>query len=376
MAFLRGPKMKAPFFTVASLAFALRLAAAAPEDVSYRLQRIQRNTRVPAVAAAVVVDGQVAAYGAAGLRNAEGEVPATREDLWHLGSCTKSMTASVVAMLVEEGKLSWETTVGEIFADLGDAVLPAWREVTIEQLLVHRGGAPHDPPADLWKAARERRGTASEQRAAFAKGLLAHEPEKPPGTHWTYSDSGYAIIGAMMERATGKPWEELMRERLFVPLGLKSAGFGEPASPGKLDQPWGHTGEEAPYKPIPPGPDADNPPAIGPAATVHMTIADFARYAAWHVAGARGEARGLTAESFKKLHTPPDGQEYAMGWAVTKRRWAGGTALMHNGDNTMFYAVMWLGPAANTCFVAACNADGPEATEACDEAITMLINDY
>lgn len=367
--------MKVPLLIAVLLTFVARVEAA-PEDVSYRLRRVQRGTKVPAVAAAVIVDGQVAAFGATGLRSAEGDVPVTPDDVWHLGSCTKSMTASVVAMLVEDSILRWDTTIGEIFADSLAAIRPAWRDVTIEQLLVHRGGAPHEPPTDLWKAACARKETATEQRTAFVRGILATEPEKPPGTHWIYSDAGYAIVGAIMERVTGQAWEALMRERLFVPLGLKSAGFGEPAAPGKLDQPWGHTGEEAPYTPVPPGPAADNPPAIGPAATVHMSISDFARYAAWHVAGARGEARLLTAESFKKLHVPPEEQEYAMGWAVTKRRWAGGTALMHNGDNTMFYAVMWLGPTANTCFVAACNADGPEAVEACDAAITMLINDY
>lgn len=376
MAFLRAAQsMKVSFFIPALLACTLILHAA-PDDVSYRLRRVQRGTKVPAIAAAVVVDGQIAAFGATGLRSADDTAPVTPEDVWHLGSCTKSMTAAVAAMLVEDGALRWDSTIGEIFAARGDAIRPAWREVKLEQLLVHRGGAPHDPPADLWKAACERKGTATEQRSAFVAGLLATEPEKPPGTHWIYSDSGYAIAGAMMECATGRAWEELMRERLFVPLGLKSAGFGEPATAGQLDQPWGHIGEAAPYDPIPPGPEADNPPAIGPAATVHMTISDFARYAAWHVAGARGEGTLLTPASFKKLHAPAEKQEYAMGWVVTKRRWAGGTALMHNGDNTMFYAVMWLGPAANTCFVAACNADGPEASEACDEAITMLINDY
>ena len=368
--------MKAPFFLTVLLALAVSLRAA-PDDVSYRLRRIQKGTKVPAIAAAVVVDGQIAAFGATGLRSSEDDVAVTPQDVWHVGSCTKSMTASVAAMLVEDAVLRWDSTVGEIFPELGEAMRPAWRGVTLEQLLVHRGGAPHDPPAALWKIACERQGTPTAQRLAFITGLLAAEPEKPPGAHFIYSDCGYALAGAMLERAAHKPWEDLMRERLFVPLGLKSAGFGEPATPNELDQPWGHTGEEWPYNPIPAGvPEADNPPAIGPAATVHMNISDFARYAAWHVAGARGEARLLTAESFKKLHTPHDGQQYAMGWVITKRRWAGGTALNHSGDNTMFYAVMWLGPTANTCFVAACNADGPEASEACDEAITMLINDY
>ena len=346
------------------------------EDITLRLERIRETHHLPALAGAAVDEGEIVAIGATGLRRSDEEVPVTMGDIWHLGSCTKSMTASVCAMLVEDGKMRWDMTIAEVFPDWRKAMQPAWRSVKLEQLLVHRGGAPRDPPADLWAAANKREGTPTEQRIAFVKGLLAHRPDRTPGTHWEYSDAGYAIVGAMMERVTGKAWEDLMRERLFIPLGLKSAGFGEPASPGLMDQPWGHRGEEHPYHPVPPGPLADNPPAIGPAATVHCSIADFARYAAWHVAGARGDSRLLKPESFAKLHVPPEEQEYAMGWAVTKRRWAGGVTLMHNGENEMFYAVMWLGPGENTCFVAACNCDGPEADAACDEAIKMMINRF
>ena len=121
---------------------------------------------------------------------------------------------------------------------------------------------------------------------------------------------------------------------------------------------------------------ADNPPAIGPAGTVHCSIADFARYTAWQVAGDRGEGWLLEPESFQKLHQPAEGGTYGMGWCNLRRRWAGGTALMHNGDNNMFYAVMWLGPGADTAFVAAANCDGYNAEEACDEAIRHLINEF
>ena len=368
--------MKLHVVAVALLVLGAGLRAE-PQDVTYRLKRVRKNHKVPALAVAAVVDGEVVAAGAQGRRKiTEKEERVTTNDLWQLGSCTKSMTASVVAMLVEDGDLNWDMTVGEAFPDFADAMRPAWREVTLEQLLTHRGGAPGEPPPDLWKIARERRGTPTEQRAEFVRGILSREPEKPPGTHWIYSDSGYAIVGAMMERITGKAWEDLMRVRLFVPLGLNSAGFGEPRAADPPEQPWGHRGEKGAFTPVPAGPDADNPPAIGPAASVHMSIGDFASYAAWHVLGARGEGWLLTPASFKKLHTPQGEHNYAMGWSVSTRRWAGGTVLMHNGDNEMFYAVMWLGPHSNTAFVAACNADGPDAVEACDEAITMLINEF
>ncbi len=353
---------------------------AAPDDISKQLERIREENGSPALAAAVVDEGKIVALGASGFRNVRIPVPVTLEDKWHLGSCTKSMTASVVAMLVamlvEEHKLSWGTTIGEIFPELGDRIEPGWLNVRVDQLLVHRGGAPADPPAGLWKAAMAQRGSPTEQRYALVRGLLARDPAYTAGARWVYSDCGYAIVGAIMERVSGESWENLLRHRLFEPLGMTSAGFGPPSSMGQLDQPWGHRGYDAPYVPVPPGLDADNPPAIGPAAAVHCTIADFATYANWHVAGSIGECRLLKAESFKILHTPPPGQTYAMGWSVTKRRWAGGITLMHNGENTMFYAVMWLGPGRNTAFVAAANADSPDAQTACDEAIRKLINDY
>ncbi len=363
------------FFVVAVVAGLLvRSGLGAPRDVTAQLERIREKHSLPALAAAAIVEGKLVAIGATGTRSADDPTLVTLDDHWHVGSCTKSMTASLAAMLVEDGLIQWDTTIGEIFTEI--PMKETWLEVSLEDLLFQRSGAPGEPPKALWKEARAQTGTPTEQRHAFITGILCDEPERPPGTKWIYSDSGYAIAGAMLEKATGKAWETLMRERLFLPLGMLSAGFGPPATPGQLDQPWGHKGYEAPFKPVPPGPDADNPPAIGPAGTVHCSIADFARYTAWHVAGERGEGWLLSTESFEKLHHPPDGQTYGMGWCNLHRRWAGGTALMHTGENTMFYAVMWLGPGADTAFVAASNADGYDAVDACDDAIRHLINEF
>jgi CubicO group peptidase (beta-lactamase class C family) len=363
--------MNSQVFALALLAMTIGMEAES-DDVTESLEGIRKRHDVPALAAAAVRDGQIFEIGATGLRRAGSDDMVTLDDRWHLGSCTKSMTASLAAMLIEDGILRWDTTVGETLTDID---MPReWKRVTIEQLLQHRGGAPHDPPSELWNAARERVGSPTEQRLAFVEGILSRKRERTPGTRWIYSDSGYAIVGAMIERITGEAWEKLICERLFKPLELKSAGFGEPAAPGEVDQPWGHSGEEAPFVPVDPGPEADNPPAIGPAATVHMSIADFARYAAWQAAEGRDGTGLLSEESFSHLHTSPIEQEYAMGWAVARRRWAGGTALMHSGENGSFFAVMWISPSKNLALVAACNADGYQAEDACDQAIKTLIS--
>ena len=354
---------------VASLLLAAASLAVA-EDVSALLDPLREKHGLPALAAASVVAGEIRDAGAAGLRRNGGVERVTIEDKWHLGSCTKSMTASLAAMLVEEGKLRWDTTVeGALNGDMHEA----WRGVTLEQLLSHRAGAPHHPPVALWIATRMQAGTPTEQRAAFVSGLLRTPPDPMPGTKFVYSNQGYSIAGAMIEKTTGNAWEELMRARVFGPLGLASAGFGAPGSADKADQPWGHIRAGKALGPVTPGPMADNPPAIGPGGTVHMSIGDFARYAAWHADEGRRDGKSLRAESFKSLHTARGGGDYALGWTVLERKWAGGRVLTHTGSNTVNFAVMWVAPERDFAAVATTNAPGEEAAKGCDDAVALLI---
>lgn len=351
------------FALAALITAAMPLAGA--EDSAAMLEKIRLKHKVPAVAAAAVLDGNLVSEGATGLRRIGGKKAVTKDDLWHIGSCTKSMTASLAGVLVQSGKLRWEQTVGETLGGRFPGMDAGWKDVTLEQLLSHRGGAPENAPADLWAEAWEQKGSHADQRAAFVKGLLKKAPPITPGKKHAYSNQGYAIAGQMIEVAARQSWDKAMQELLFKPLGLKSAGFGAPGSPGKEDQPWGHRGE----KPVPPGPEADNPPAIGPAGTAHLSISDFAKYAGWHAR----RAELLKPEIFERLHTAPPQEDYALGWIVLKRKWAGGKTLMHNGSNTMNYAVMWVAPERKFAAVAVVNAATPGAEQACDEACSELV---
>ena len=348
------------------------------DPVSQMLENIRVKHNFPALAAAVIVDGKIVATNAVGFRKNGGTEKVTVDDKFHLGSVTKSMTATVAAMLVEQGKISWTTTIGEAFPESKNEIHPDYPGVTLEQLLSHRGGAPGDAPGDLWRNAWAAKGTAAEQRLAFIKGILARKPEAKPGTKYLYSNQGYTIAGVMLEKATGKTWEDLLRSMLFEPLGMTTAGFGAPASLNKVDQPWGHTKKMlSGSEPVPPGPGADNPLAISPAGAVHCSMGDLAKYAAFHMAGERGESKLLKAESFKKLHTAvADNDDYALGWRVLKRSWANGRALMHNGSNTMFYVVVWMAPEKNCAVIVASNVGVDEAFAGCDEAAGKLIDQY
>ena len=348
------------------------------DPVSEMLEDIREKHNFPALAAAVVVDGKIVVTKAVGFRKNGGTEKVMVNDKFHLGSVTKSMTATVAAMLVEQGKSSWTTTIGEAFPELKSEIHPDYLAVTLEQLLSQRSGAPGDAPPDLWRKAWAADGTAAEQRLAFIKDILARKPEAEPGSKFIYSNQGYTIAGVMLEKATGKTWEDLLRSMLFEPLAMTTAGLGAPASVDKVDQPWGHTktllsGVEA----VPPGPGADNPVAISPAGAVHCSVGDLAKYAAFQMAGERGESKLLKAESFKKLHTAvADNHDYALGWMVLKRPWANGRALMHNGSNTMFYVIVWMAPEKNCAVIVASNIGVNEAFEGCDEVAGKLIEQY
>jgi len=346
------------------------------DPTAQMLETIRLKHKFPALAAAVVVDGKLVATNAVGVRKRGGTEAVTVNDKFHLGSVTKSMTATVAAMLVEQGKITWTTTIGDSFSDLGDQLHADYRPVTLEQLLAHRGGAPGKAPGDLWRQAWNASGPPAAQRLEFVHGLLSRKPESEPGTKYTYSNQGYAIAGVMLEQATGKPWEELMRTLLFEPLDMDSAGFGAPATPGQVDQPWGHSkGWLTGIKPVPPGPGADNPPVIGPAGTVHCSLPDLARYVMFHLTGEQGASQWLKAESFRKLHTSA-GNDYALGWIGLEREWAGGRALMHNGSNTMFYVVVWMAPEKNCAVIVATNVGVDAAFAGCDETAGKLIQRF
>ena len=339
------------------------------------LESIRARHKLPALAAVVVVDGKVVATDAVGVRRYGVATRITPGDKFHIGSVTKSMTATVAAMLVEKRKISWTTTVGESFPEFASSIHSDYRGATLEQLLANRGGVPGKPPPTLWLKAFQATGAAAQQRLAFVKGILALEPEAKPGTKMIYSNQGYTIAGVMLEKASGQTWEELIRTMLFEPLGMTSAGFGAPASVGQVDQPWGHTKGVAGIKPVPPGPRADNPVAISPANAVHCSLGDLAKYAAFHMVGERGQSKFLKAESFKKLHQPVEG-DYALGWIVLERKWAGGRAITHSGSNTMFYVVVWMAPEKNCAVIVAANIGVTEAAAGCDEAVGQLIKEY
>ena len=343
----------------------------AVKDLSAILEPIRTKHGLPALGAAIVTGKGLEAIGVVGVRKAGTDSAATAEDQWHLGSDTKAMTAFLIAALIEEGKLKWETTVGETFPEIAaGAASPEFGKITIRQLLAHRSGLPANAPWGMIPRTQAIR----EQRLAAVKAASLNKLVTGGGGNFLYSNLGYVVAGAMAEQATGDTWEELMKTMVFGPLGMTSAGFGGVGTPGQVDQPWGHGADGQPVKNS--GPDADNPPVLGPAGRVHCTLADWARFIADILRGARGEKALLNPAFYEMLQTPPFGGNYALGWIVTERDWGGGKVLTHSGSNTMNLAVAWVAPLEDFAVLVVTNQPPPAAVKACDEAASALIRDH
>jgi CubicO group peptidase (beta-lactamase class C family) len=331
------------------------------------------------MAACVIARGATVHRGAVGVRKHGDPQAVTVEDRFHLGSCTKAMTAVLVAMMIEEGKARWDSRLDEMLPDT-PSMHADLRAVTLDHLLAHRSGLSptlHPRPASLAALVEARRSTAASRqaRAQFVAGALAAKPAAAPGAQYLYCNAGYIVLGAIVERLTDTPWEDLMRQRLFGPLGMATAGFGAMGEPGKVDQPWQHRDQAGKRTPIGPGPLSDNPPELGPAGTAHSSVGDWARFIAAVLDGAANRAKLLKRATWRRLLTPQFGGNYAGGWLTTKRDW-GGHVLNHAGSNTMSFCVAWLAPERRYAVAVMANLGGDTAARACDEAAGALIGRF
>jgi CubicO group peptidase (beta-lactamase class C family) len=323
-----------------------------------------KKTGAPALAGAVIGRDGLIHVEAEGLRRDNGPDKVTVDDQWHLGSNTKAMTAVLYGRLVEAGIAHWDAPLPTLFPDLKlDA---GWSRATIDQVLGHRAGLKDDrllTPAWLNGSRADTR-PLEVQRAELVAKALASPPDGKPGD-FAYANANYILAGAAIERLTGGGWEAAMRREVFAPLKMASASFGPPQGAN----PWGHRGlpligglvRPTPVDPASPG--ADNPQALGPAGTVHASLADYGRFLRLFLTEGDGF---LKPETIARLVRPVGegvgGQLYGLGWGlVPARPWTHGTALAHEGSNTLWHVMAVVAPARGAAIVAVCNL-GPQVS--------------
>ena len=342
------------------------------------LDSVRRAHNVPALGAIVFRADTVLARAISGVRRSNAPAPVELSDRFQLGSNTKATTATLLATLVEEGKLSWTSTLADIFPEWRDSISPEFRGVTIDLLLSHHAGiAPFTDTDDKdFKSIPRLTGTPMQRRTQFASWVLRGKPASPVGGKGVYSNGTFTIAGVVAERITGESWETLMQSRVFKPLGL-TASFAWSDNPD-LNQPWGHHETRGGTKPVDPR-DKDEvlPPIIWPAGSVEISLDDYARFLQMNLRGLEGrDTPLLESATIKHLHTspvtPPD--KYGLGWGL--QDFDGAPASVHNGSAGTFYAVTIIQPTRDLGVAVFANAGGERGTKAATDAVKALIRRF
>jgi CubicO group peptidase (beta-lactamase class C family) len=344
--------------------------------VETTLTEARTRSGLPAIAALVQIDGKTEAQAAVGVRALGQSEKVTLQDSWHLGSDAKAMTATLIARLVEQGILRYDDSMAKIFPGIAARMNPAFHDVTVAQLLTHTAGLPSLTSGDQMPAflavLKSEKGIRS-QRAAMVTHYLSRKPASKVG-EFSYSNIGYAIAGAVAEERTGSSWEDLIRDEVWKPLGIRSGGFGPPRKVARYGEPLGHEMRDGQWTPVDPDDkNSDNPRAIGPAGTIHMSLGDWRLFVQDQLDGERGAGKLLKPESYRRLHAPAT-RNYAMGWGVLKAADGSISVLTHMGSNGFWVADVRMFPKRNLFFLVATNAGG-EVAEKTDKEIARALQD-
>jgi CubicO group peptidase (beta-lactamase class C family) len=373
------------------------------QEIAEALEPIRAKHQLPALSGAIVKNQGLLAAAAVGKRRADRADLATTDDLWHMGSCTKAMTATMIATLVEERKLNWDSTIEQSFPDYADRWPAQFRQVTLLHLLSHRSGLP----SNLAWGSFPRETPLETQRNEALRRLIPIQMVAKPGAKFEYSNIGYLVAGIMAERATKTGYEELMQRRVFQPLGMNNATYGNLENMTNTKLAWPHTREGRPFGETAPiskdttsedsaisfqqtletfsnranemllsyvlGPDGDAPVAGPAGSTLRVTLDDWAKFVADQLRGDRGEQGLLKPETYQILHKLHFGGEYALGWGVRSRPEAGGRMLLHSGSNGMNFSVVRIIPDRDFAVLVCTNQAGEPGTNATREAADRLI---
>ncbi|MEZ5531864.1 MAG: serine hydrolase domain-containing protein [Steroidobacteraceae bacterium] len=349
---------------VAALAATLLLPALTQADDLGDLVRSGRTAAAaPGMAAAVITSDSIEVRSA-GVRKSGAPGRVTVRDSFGIGSDAKAMLSTVIAQEVEAGRLRWDQTIGEILPDVMATARLEYHRVTLAQLLNHLAGLPQLLTLEELAVIPPLRGSIVRQRLAFARWALAQPAVVPPGSATTYSNAGYVVAAAILERVTGRRYEVLLQERLFAPLRMQ-ARFEWPAAGGRRNEPWGHAFVDGRAIPVSPDDPASRLPEwANPAGNVSMNARDFARFVQLHLRGLRGTSTFLAPSTFDHLHTPTLG--YAYGWAVMQTG-DGMRISFHAGSSELFYAYMVVIPALDIAAVVLANTESPQMEQVANQ---------
>lgn len=331
---------------------------------------------IPGIAAVVLTSDSVLDIGVDGLRKLGAPDSVQVDDKFHIGSNTKAMTGFVAAALVEKGLIGWGSRIIDVFPEFAGATRDVYKDKTLQDLMSHRARIMPFTSGREFAQLPEFKGSHIEQRRDFVGWLLQQEPVDIDTTRgYTYSNAGYGIAAAMLQRVSGKPWEQLVEDELFKPLGIAGT-FGWPAYADE-NQPWGHYYETDSERVFPHDPrdEYQIPKICNAAGDISLSIRDYAKFLQINLIGLKGEDTILTAATYQLLHPCTDSSmQYAIGWGL--REHEAYKVSRHNGSAGTFYCTALVFRDKDLALGVMMNGVTPEAEKAIAELREKILKPY
>jgi len=364
------PSRRTWFAALAALLGSILLSppafAASPTDSDWsRLEQTaqdeMRTTNTPGAAIGVVKDGAIIWSRGLGVTNVETEQPVKPETLFRLGSTTKMFTAAALVMLAEEGKLKLDEPVGMCIASLH----PQIAALTPHQLLTHTAGLTDE---SIMSGRHDDAALADGIRQMDASWLFTE-----PGKIHSYANPGYWIAGLACEELEHKPYADVMRERLFKPLGMNRTTL-RPTLAMTWPLALGH--EVRSGKPAIVRPQSDNA-ATWPAGQMYSSVADLARFVTAFMDGGRIDGREvLPPAMIAKLSSPlvprpGDDGHYGYGLSVSDE--GGVHILQHGGSRTGYGSTIRLAPEHKLAVIILTNRSSSSLPKTAAAALELMV---
>jgi len=308
----------------------------------------------------VAENGKVIYKKGLGMANMEWNIPNTPDTRFRLGSITKQFTATLILQLVEQGKIKLDGKLSDYLPEYRKDI---GQKVTIHQLLNHTSGIPSYTGLPGFFNDVSRNPYSVDD---FVKKYASNDLQFEPGSKFSYNNSGYFLLGAIIEKVTGQPYERVLKEKIFDPLGMKNTGYDhygtivEKRAAGYLKTPDGYV--NAPYL------DMSIPYAAG---SMYSTVDDLFL---WDQA--LYTDRLLTAQS-KEVMYKPALNNYAYGWFISKAKLGTGTetvpSINHGGGINGFNTLLTRYPVQKNLVVLLDNTSQGENLDNLSQELTNIL---
>jgi CubicO group peptidase (beta-lactamase class C family) len=367
---------------VAVLLIGLIAAAAvcpAQDYVDQVVERARKEFDVPGIAVAIVKDGNVVLAKGYGVRKLGEAAPVTAHSLFRIASNTKAFTAAALAMLVDEGKLRWDDAVIQHMPGFQMYDPYVTRELTVRDLLVHRSGLGLGagdlmffPPTDL-------------SREEIVRRLRFVKPATSFRSRYAYDNLLYLVAGQLIPAATGKSWDDFVKERIFTPLGMTSTNASTQALKAASDVAMPHSKASGKLEALPHEDLDSNAPAGG----INSCVADLAKWVTVQLnRGAMGSSRLFSeaqsrqmwsAQTIMPIGDPPGGalaalrpnfSAYGLGWGLND--YQGKKIVSHTGGFSGYVSRVTMVPDLKLGVVVLTNQEATGAFQ----AVTYTILDH